>query len=260
VGDRWGISLALNNLGDLATARAEHAEAERLLEESLALDRELGDQFGMAIALINLAIVARERGDYARAKGLCGEALVLCREQGARWEMAESLEVLAGVVSAQGQPGLAARLYGALETLRELTGAARLPTAEEAHIRWVKAAQAELGPDRFQVAWDDGRATPLDRLLAEAIDDRPAPQAAPRPPSHGLAGDDQAQLLTPREREVAGLIARGWSNRLIAVHLVVGERTVQTHVENILRKLDFRARTQIAVWARDHGLLTPPPE
>src|SRR5207247_1677017 len=91
--------------------------------------------------------------------------------------------VLAGVVSAQGQPGLAARLYGALETLRELTGAARLPTAEEAHVRWVKAAQAELGPDRFQVAWDDGRATPLDRLLAEAIDDRPAPGCSRDPPS-----------------------------------------------------------------------------
>jgi non-specific serine/threonine protein kinase len=58
--------------------------------------------------------------------------------------------------------------------------------------------------------------------------------------------------LTPREREVAGLIAQGFSNRQIAERLVITERTVGAHVEHILDKLTFTSRTQIGVWAAAH--------
>jgi DNA-binding CsgD family transcriptional regulator len=61
--------------------------------------------------------------------------------------------------------------------------------------------------------------------------------------------------LTAREREVAALIGQGRSNRDIAESLVLSERTVASHVGNILTKLDFTSRAQIAVWARDRGLL-----
>jgi DNA-binding CsgD family transcriptional regulator/tetratricopeptide (TPR) repeat protein len=54
--------------------------------------------------------------------------------------------------------------------------------------------------------------------------------------------------LTTRETEVAELVARGLSNREIADKLFVSERTVETHVQNILRKLDCRSRTQVAAW------------
>jgi DNA-binding CsgD family transcriptional regulator len=57
-----------------------------------------------------------------------------------------------------------------------------------------------------------------------------------------------ADGLTPREREVAQHIALGKSNREIADELVVGERTIETHVTNILNKLGFSSRTQIAAW------------
>jgi DNA-binding NarL/FixJ family response regulator len=60
--------------------------------------------------------------------------------------------------------------------------------------------------------------------------------------------------LTPREREVATLVARGLANRAIAEALVVGERTVETHVGNILGKLGFSSRAQIAAWAVECGL------
>jgi DNA-binding CsgD family transcriptional regulator len=60
--------------------------------------------------------------------------------------------------------------------------------------------------------------------------------------------------LTAREREVALLIAQGLSNREIARGLVVGERTVETHVANILAKFGFTARTQIAAWAAQRDL------
>ena len=54
--------------------------------------------------------------------------------------------------------------------------------------------------------------------------------------------------LTRREREVAALIAEGMSNKEIAARLVTSRRTAESHVENILRKLGFTSRTQVAAW------------
>jgi DNA-binding NarL/FixJ family response regulator len=80
------------------------------------------------------------------------------------------------------------------------------------------------------------------RLLADSV------RGADRP------GDD----LTPREREVLGLVAEGASNRQIADTLVVSERTARTHVSAILRKLGLVSRTQAALWAVREGLASPP--
>ncbi|MFJ7209842.1 response regulator [Streptomyces sp. NPDC098789] len=60
--------------------------------------------------------------------------------------------------------------------------------------------------------------------------------------------------LTDREREVLGHIADGRSNREIARALVLSEKTVKTHVSNILMKLDLADRTQAALWAVRHGI------
>ena len=68
-------------------------------------------------------------------------------------------------------------------------------------------------------------------------------------PAQGRGG-----TLTDREREVLGLIADGRSNREIARALVLSEKTVKTHVSNILMKLDVADRTQAALWAVRHGI------
>ncbi|MFE0425635.1 response regulator [Streptomyces sp. NPDC058953] len=69
-------------------------------------------------------------------------------------------------------------------------------------------------------------------------------------------GTGRGGTLTEREREVLGLIADGRSNREIARALVLSEKTVKTHVSNILMKLDLADRTQAALWAVRHGLTT----
>ncbi|TVL90700.1 response regulator transcription factor [Streptomyces sp. SAJ15] len=67
-------------------------------------------------------------------------------------------------------------------------------------------------------------------------------------------GHGRGNTLTEREREVLALIADGRSNREIARALVLSEKTVKTHVSNILMKLDLADRTQAALWAVRHGI------
>ncbi|MGH3311558.1 MAG: response regulator [Streptomyces sp.] len=70
----------------------------------------------------------------------------------------------------------------------------------------------------------------------------------------GRLSAGRGPTLTDREREVLELIADGRSNREIARVLVLSEKTVKTHVSNILMKLDLADRTQAALWAVRHGL------
>ena len=65
--------------------------------------------------------------------------------------------------------------------------------------------------------------------------------------------------LTPREREVLGLIGRGMANKVIARELSLSEKTVKAHVSNILAKLGVTDRTQAALYAVRAGLVAPPP-
>ncbi len=65
---------------------------------------------------------------------------------------------------------------------------------------------------------------------------------------------EEITRISPRERDVAMLVAEGLTNAEIARRLAIVEGTVANHVEHILRKLGLRGRTQIAVWAVEHGL------
>jgi len=70
-----------------------------------------------------------------------------------------------------------------------------------------------------------------------------------------VASSGTLDELTPREREVLTLIARGYSNAAIAETFVISEGTVKTHVKRVLAKLDLRDRTQAAIWAYETGFV-----
>jgi DNA-binding NarL/FixJ family response regulator len=84
-----------------------------------------------------------------------------------------------------------------------------------------------------------------------------SPQAAARL-MREVRAPDTIQALTERETEVLKLLARGKANKEIAAELVIGEKTVKTHVSNILMKLGVQSRTQAALFAAQRGLVTLP--
>jgi DNA-binding NarL/FixJ family response regulator len=69
------------------------------------------------------------------------------------------------------------------------------------------------------------------------------------------AVDPEVESLTPREREVMRLIARGYAYKRVALTLEIGPRTVETHVSSVLRKLQLSSRHELAQWANRRGLV-----
>jgi DNA-binding NarL/FixJ family response regulator len=89
----------------------------------------------------------------------------------------------------------------------------------------------------------------ITRAVIEEFVRQPA-AAAPAPPK-------AVAELTPREREVLGLLARGLSNPEICKRLVISEATAKTHVARVLQKLDLRDRVQAVIYAYESGLVAP---
>ncbi len=95
-----------------------------------------------------------------------------------------------------------------------------------------------------------------DSLLSPSVTRRVIDRMAQQPTPE-LAGQAKLEALTPRERDVLELIARGLSNREIAAALVVEESTIRTHVKRILAKLDLRDRVQAVIFAYETGVNRP---
>jgi non-specific serine/threonine protein kinase len=288
LGNEWAIGQTLNHLGKLARVRGDRARAVELLGEALRLSRRLGDTRGVAVSLHNLAEVARDDGDLPRANDLALESLALWRDLSDRWGRAvalgelgtiaalrgdaaraaahhresfalfRELDVRQGVASALeglgaaiagADPAAAARLFGAAGAVRAALGVPLPPADQETLERATAAVRQRLGEPRFTALLAEGRAGPLEAITTPA----PAINPAEEPSL------ERWEPLTPREREVARLIARGRTNREIAESLVVAERTTTTHVEHILQKLRFRSRAQIAAWVAEREAVGPTP-
>ena len=209
--------------GELVLAQGEPGMALQIAEQLLAsapdsLPGESRQPIPHLLQLKGEALIALARLDEAVAA--LADARRGAQERNARpvlWTIHRSL-------------GRAYRLLGRKDQARQELAAARQLIEELA----TTIDEETLGEQFLRAA------------LASLPEEQPA---LPREATKRVFGG-----LTAREREVAALIAQGKTSREIAALLVVSERTAEVHVSNILGKLGFTSRAQIAVWAVERGL------
>jgi predicted ATPase/DNA-binding CsgD family transcriptional regulator len=266
------LALVLGNLGD-------HSAAIALSNRAVATLRATGDHKALPIALNDLAWSLVHDGDLPAAARAADEALAavsaddriswnaivhtagtVAFKQG-RFEQAAvyfslplaadaadtaqvpyNLEGLA-LAAAAGRPERALRLFAA-------ASAARTAAGRTADRWWARLLDESAGAARDQLtaaqaaaATTDGARLTLDEAVRYALLDQWPPGGRPKDP-----------LLTPREHQVAQLVADGLTNPQIAARLGVSPRTVVNHLEHIRTKLGVHTRTQIAAWTtRQHS-------
>jgi predicted ATPase/class 3 adenylate cyclase len=169
LGDSWGTARTLNNLGYEAYLQGDVDRAVSLLDEGVTLARVAGDRSVLGYILDSRGVVAEAQGELERATDLYQEALTLAQQVGNPLVVAFALSSLAGMAARQGQPVRAARMWGAASALRDSIGT-RLPLEEEERFAQALGAVRDLlGEDAFAAAWEEGRAQPLDQVVAEAL-------------------------------------------------------------------------------------------
>jgi non-specific serine/threonine protein kinase len=236
-------AFCLADVGVVALLAGDLAAADEAFAQSLTLGRD-GDPWTRSHALWGLGLVRLESGDPAEATLLEERALVLMREVDDRSGTALCVEALAWAAASAGEVDRAARLTGAAEAVWHSIPAELPDPLGRFRDRWAGPARRRLGDQRWATLHAAGRALDRARAVALALRlDGPA-TAAPGPRGQGTAGG-----LTARQREVAGLVAQGLTDREIAARLVISPRTAESHVEQILARLGFRSRSQIAAWA-----------
>jgi non-specific serine/threonine protein kinase len=224
-----------------------------LVEECIALRRRIGERYGLAYSLDVRGQLATAEGHPSKARAALRESLHIRHEFGDGSGVADSLESIAALVAAS-QPECAVQLAGAAEGIRESIGTRQSPMGRALLDRWFGPVRKVLDTQTTTSAWEAGRARHLDQAVELALAATDAlPKRSNRSSTH--AGR-KAALLSPRQQEVAALLAHGFSNRQIARQLVITERTVAAHIEHILDKLGFASRHQVSVWAVERGLLS----
>jgi DNA-binding CsgD family transcriptional regulator len=238
----------LNGLGIVARGQGRLDDAEARCTESLGLYRSVGYELGVAYSLAYLARVAAARGDIARARELGHDSLHIGRQQRNPWVMSLNVGLYGILASHQARMEEAARLLAVAERL--LGNVEPSSSTERAEHAGAKARAHKALGARFEASWRAGQnAEPTDVVdqLLTSTSIVVAWEAAP-------SADDLGPL-SPREMEVARLVARGLTNRQIADDLVISKWTADNHVASILRKLDLVARAQVAGWLAQRGLL-----
>lgn len=169
LGQPYGLSQALNGLGDIARVQGNYMAAQGFYEESLPLVRQAAVKSELPAVLHNLGYVALARGDVGRAAALFAEALAIQREVGNTLGIAECLTGYAGIAAARRRPEQAAQIFGVVDALRVTAEGVVWPPEQVEYARHLAATRAQLDAGAFLAAWQTGQALSLDEALTVAV-------------------------------------------------------------------------------------------
>jgi DNA-binding CsgD family transcriptional regulator len=233
-------------LGYVRYAQGDYAAARALFEASLAVARALGDAAATAEALTMLGALSLSAHELDRAQALLIESLRCANSAGLRWRSVFCLRAFVNLAILRGEPRAALRLAGAVRGLNQSLGVPERHARAHLWTSHLARVCHTFGPAHAKAELVLGRELSLDQAIAEALAlawlDARSANAATAPGG-----------LSPRELEVVALIARGYHNRQIAEELVIAPSTAERHVANILAKLGFDSRSEVAVWAVEHA-------
>jgi predicted ATPase/DNA-binding CsgD family transcriptional regulator/DNA-binding XRE family transcriptional regulator len=249
-GDRHGVALSLSWLCHWGLAGDDHTAAIESGREALGLLRALGATRNLVWTCVDLGVLETPL-DPKTAFALFEESLTLCLERGETRAVIWCLEAVAGLMLSSGRADQAVRLVGAASALEEANDYVPNRLQRELVAGWLASARAALGEPRASAAWAAGRALAREQAIAEAL---AADQHLRQSDRRQESTRPHADMLTPRERQVAALLAHGLTNRQIAEQLVVTERTAAHHVEHVLAKLGTPTRAAAAACAERAGL------
>ena len=261
IDQQWGVARALVGLGDLARLRGHQGEAHSRYVEALAILHEIGARLQIARCVAALGRVAMDLGAFEQARRHLTRSIRLSEATGTRIGVARGIEAFAELAVREEQPEQAVLLTAAAAALRETAGVPPLP---KARIDGYLAPARHLGEAGVTRLWEQGRAMSGEEAVALALEVPHPPGVNVRangahPALSVVAGLTGPRSLTPRENQIAALVACGCGNKAIAAELSITPATAARHVANISAKLGFTSRTQIAAWVASRRLAPTAP-
>ena len=181
--DLYGQRLALLVLATLLIRQGDLANARVVSEQAVRVARAYGLGRELGIALQVLGTVQLQRRELDAAAATIADALMALRADPQAFWIARALELM-GVVECARARGLhAARLFGAAERRRERMGAMLFQLDRERLAPTITAAREAVGDERFDAAWELGRAESFDQMIDFAIESVLSPSASPHAPA-----------------------------------------------------------------------------
>lgn len=242
--------MLLCSIGDIKGAGEQFEEVLRRAEQA-------GGPWFQSYASYGLGHVAILQADYETAEELAYNALRMQRPFSDTIGKTLMAELLGWSLAGQGHSKRAVVILGAASSMwgsigKQLYGSKHWSALRE---QAVTKARAQLSDSSFEALWSSGEAMSTEELLSFVFDEEPTNEDVSDATSRS---DDELKDLTPREREVAQMVAEGMTNKHIAEVLVLSPRTVEGHVENVLRKLHLSRRSEVASVLASTGVSTQP--